>query len=200
MAVSACGGGVEQAGEPGGRPAITGTAPLAVRGIPSVVTLAPDVPANAAPGPVTSADTVVMDQFAMAFFPGFLVIQPGQTIEFRNSETDAAHNVRVQYLPTDSMVFNVGSAQGIPYYHTFDQPGGYYVTCDIHPAMDAAFLVTGAPFVTAADSVGAFTFAEVPPGVYVARVWSIEPELRSERTVTLGSGFQHLDLAGGPTG
>ncbi len=168
-----------------------------MRGIPSVVTLSPDVPEGVAPQVTTSADTVVMDQYAMAFVPGFLVIRPGQTIEFQNSETDAAHNVRVQHLPTDSMIFNVGTAQGIPYRHTFDLPGDYYVTCDIHPAMDASFLVTGAPFVAAADSAGAFSFDVVPPGAYDARVWSVQPELRSERTVTLGAGPQHLDLSGG---
>ena len=179
---------------------VAGTAPPSVRGFPSVVLLRPEgdveLGERLIASPPVATDTLVMDQITMTFFPGLLIMRPGQTVEFRNSETTAAHNVRVTYLPTDSTLFNVGTAQGIPYRHSFQAVGGYHVTCDIHPGMDAALLVTDAPLFARADDSGAFRFSTVPPGSYVVEVWSMDPAQRSNRTLQVGNEPVQLDLKG----
>ena len=181
-------------------PTIRGAAPEAVRGFPSVVLLrahesadSAGYAAGAAPGPL--AEPVVMDQVTMTFFPGFLVVRPGQVIEWRNSETDAAHNVRVADLQSDSMLFNVGVAQGIPYRHTLDAPGGYFVSCDLHPGMDATILVTDALHYAIAEDDGSFEFRSIPPGAYTVEVWSLDETRRSVRSMDVPSGSVEWDLS-----
>ena len=172
-------------------PQISGTAPAAVIGIPSVVALRIEDDAAAS---VVATDTIVMDQIYMQFTPGFLLLRPGQSVAFENSEVDAAHNVRVRHLPTDSTIFNVGVAQGFPYVYPFDLVGGYHVTCDIHPGMEAALYVSDAPLVTTAAEDGAFHFDEVAPGSYTVEVWSMSEPSGRTLSVEVTGDAQRLEL------
>ena len=57
---------------------------------PAVLALAP----SEGETPTVPTESVVMDQFALAFVPEFLVVVVGQTVSFTNSEI-AEHNVRL---------------------------------------------------------------------------------------------------------
>ena len=162
---------------------VVGQAPSAVRGVPSVILFEPEE-APVAPPTLVPA---VMDQVGMAFDPLVLVVPPGQTVEFRNSE-DVAHNVRITRMATDSVLFNVSTEQGAPYRHTLDQFGGYDVLCDIHPGMWASILVDAAPYHVVAGNDGSFVIEGLPPGAYSLRVWSKDVALRTERRVVVTSG------------
>jgi plastocyanin len=141
------------------------------------------VSGTAAPGTIVSlepaeprqfpvpSDAGVIDQFGQQFLPGLLVVQAGQRVEFRSSE-DVLHNVRVDEAGTRTPVFNVATPPFDSYTHTFDTPGYFNVSCDIHPAMRANIFVAPTPYTAVADDKGAFSIAGVEPGRYTARVFT----------------------------
>ena len=105
-----------------------------------------------------------MDQQGQMFMPDTLLARTGQPVHFRSSE-DVLHNVRV--IRSDKTpIFNVATPPFGSYTHTFDQPGLYTVTCDIHATMRATVYVASTPYVGTADEHGRFTFEHVVPGTY----------------------------------
>ena len=105
-----------------------------------------------------------MDQQGQMFMPDTLLVRTGQPVHFRSSE-DVLHNVRV--IRSDKTpIFNVATPPFGSYTHTFDQPGFYNVTCDIHATMRATVYVASTPYVGTADGHGRFTFEGVVPGAY----------------------------------
>jgi plastocyanin len=105
-----------------------------------------------------------MDQQGQMFIPDTLLVRTGQPVHFRSSE-DVLHNVRV--IRNDQKpIFNVATPPWGSYTHTFDEPGFYNVSCDIHAAMRATMYVASTPYVGTADERGHFTFDNVVPGTY----------------------------------
>jgi hypothetical protein len=60
--------------------------------------------------------------------------------------------------------------------------------------MAAFVIVTAAPFVAVADSQGNFDLEAIPEGTYDVRVWNLDFERRSERTVTINAVTKSLTL------
>jgi protocatechuate 3,4-dioxygenase beta subunit len=87
-------------------------------------------------------------------------------VQFRSSE-DVLHNVRV-IRNDQNPIFNVATPLWGSYIHTFDEPGFYNVTCDIHAATRATMHVASTPYVGTSDERGRFTFDNVVPGTYNA--------------------------------
>ena len=143
-------------------------------------------PAGGAPLPEGSA---VMDQFSKAFVPETLFVRVGQPVIFKNSE-DQLHNVTVVRSRTGGAVFNISQNQGDVHTHTFDQPGEYDVSCDVHPGMRGTIVATTSPHAMYADPRGAFSFQNIAPGQYTLRV-SADGRV-GERTVEVKGG--NLDL------
>jgi len=105
-----------------------------------------------------------MDQQGQMFMPDTVLARTGQPVHFRSSE-DVLHNVRV--IRSDKKpIFNVATPPFGSYTHTFDEPGFYNVTCDIHATMRATVFVASTPYVGTADEHGRFTFEHVVPGTY----------------------------------
>ena len=105
-----------------------------------------------------------MDQQGQMFMPDTLLARTGQPVHFRSSE-DVLHNVRV--IRSDKKpTFNVATPPFGSYTHTFDEPGFYNVTCDIHVTMRATVFVASTSYVGTADEHGRFTFERVVPGTY----------------------------------
>src|SRR5262245_35062544 len=129
------------------RHALSGKAPKAVNGQPSIVVLVPE-PAREYPMP---ADKPAMDQITLTFTPPVLFVRTGHPTEFRNSD-DVLHNVRVRDESTREGIFNVAIPTGGTYQHTFPRDGFYDVGCDIHPGMAAQIIATSTPYVTMADA------------------------------------------------
>ena len=151
----------ESAPAPTGRAVVAGKAPPA-----AIVWLEP---ATSRTYPVPG-DTPVMDQYGLAFTPDLLLVRAGQPVDFRNSE-DVLHNVRVHESDTKAVVFNVATPVSQAYRHTFDRPGYYEVTCDVHPGMRAGIFVAGTPYTAVAANDGAFSIAGVEPGSYRLRAF-----------------------------
>ncbi len=190
MAASACADEPRDSAPPTeDRQAVVGRAPPAVGGVPSVVMLEPP---SAGRLPVPT-EPKVMDQFGLAFIPDFLLVRAGQPVEFRSSE-DVGHTVRVVDTAVDSTLFNVVTMLDDSFHHTFDQTGGFAVSCDIHPGMTAFILVVSSSYAVAAEDDGEFSLSGVPPGSYTATVWSIDPSRRIERVVEIASDGTELIL------
>lgn len=191
--LAACGGDEASPEPPADAPTapegLAGTAPPATLGIPSVVTLLPADDGAVAP----PAEAAHMDQLGLEFLPKQLLVRPGQTVLFTNSES-LAHNVHVSYMDNDSSVYLADMDPRESLETALEREGGYDVTCDEHPGMRAFIYVTSAPYVAFAEVDGSFVIPDVPPGTYVASVWSASAELRGERTVDVTAGETNLDL------
>jgi len=93
-----------------------------------------------------------MDQQGQMFMPDTVLARTGQPFHFRSSE-DVLHNVRV--IRSDKKpIFNVATPPFGSYMHTFDEPGLYNVTCDIHATMRGTVYVASTPYVGTADERG----------------------------------------------
>jgi plastocyanin len=185
--VSACSGS-----EPEPRPeraapqGVWGTAPAAVGGTPSVITLTASSAAGGAD--MTGGDASpgggppTIDQLGLVFTPTTLIARVGERVLFTNSET-INHNVHLWFADNDSTVLNVETDPGFSADFVFDRPGGYDVTCDHHPGMRAFIYVTEGDRTVFADNNGAFVIPDVPPGAYTLGVWSVDPGLRYEQAI-----------------
>jgi hypothetical protein len=122
-----------------------------------------------------------MDQQGQMFIPDTLLARTGQPVHFRSSE-DVLHNVRV--IRTDrTPIFNVATPPFGQYTHTFDEPGVYDVSCDIHTAMRATLYITSTPYVGTSDADGRYTFVNVVPGTYTLA--GFDEGKRIEKTVDI---------------
>lgn len=111
----------------------------------------------------------IMDQYSRQFIPDLMFVRVGQVVEFRNSE-DVDHNIRVLRNPTGVTVMNESGSQNQVFKHTFEQPGSYDVSCDVHPGMRATIVASRTPYVTGTDNRGAFSLKDVPAGRYTIKV------------------------------
>jgi hypothetical protein len=151
---------------------VTGRAPIG-----AVVTLEPvGVEPPLPDGPA------ILDQYNRQFVPDLLFVRVGQVVEFRNSE-DVDHNVRVLRNPTGTTVMDVSGSQHQVFTHTFDQPGSYDVSCDVHPGMRGTIIAARTPWASGTDERGTFTLTDVPPGAYTLRVLSAGRETSQPVTV-----------------
>lgn len=168
---------------------VTGQVPVSPDGSLTVVVLEPRGPLDlpAATEPVT------MDQLGMEFLPPVLLAGIDQPVRFRNSE-DVMHNVRVYNIETKDTAFNISTPLGGTYEHRFDVAGTYRVACDIHPAMGASVVITGAPYAAVAGRDGRFDLDDVLPGLYTAIVQA--GTVRTEHPVDVQPTTTELDLTG----
>ena len=197
LTVSACSDQPRDADPPEETPkstasTVTGTAPRAFGGFPSVVILEPEVPIE-----VPILPPAVMDQYNTEFHPRLLLVRVGQTVRFKNSE-DTLHNVHVIDIETHDTAFNVATPVVGAYDYVFDNASVYDVSCGIHPSMAAFIVVTDSQFAVVAENDGAFSLPEVPAGNYTARVWNLDPARRSARDVVIAidDAATELNLAG----
>lgn len=156
--------------------AVTGMAPKATRGFPSVVML------HGGPPVAAPAEAAVLNQVDKAFAPGVLLARAGQTVTFRNGE-DMLHNVHVYDLESDETVINAAQPiYGTQTDHVFEKPGAYVVLCDVHPEMEAYVVVSDTPYATVAAADGTFAL-DVPPGDYELEIWNVDDKKqRAEKT------------------
>jgi len=138
-----------------------------------------------------TARAAVMDQSGRTFLPQFLTAMTGQLVEFRSSEEEL-HNVRVAHTGTKAPVFNIAILPFGKYEYTFDEPGLYDVTCDIHPEMKATVLIATTPYMMVSDDRGAFSFDGLVPGSY--KVTALSGTGPVEKTVEVTAAATTVSL------
>jgi len=166
---------------------VTGRVPVSRDGSLTVVMLEPESPVDAP----AATEPVTMDQLGMEFLPPVLLAGVGQPVRFRNSE-DVMHNVRVYNIETKDTALNISTPLGGTYEHRFDVAGTYRVACDIHPAMGASVVITGAPYAAVAGRDGRFALDHVVPGAYTAIV--VAGASRTEHAINVQPAPTDLDL------
>jgi plastocyanin len=194
LAVACTGGEPEPPPEAPAPQGVYGSAPAAVGGTASVVSLR----AAGGAGPATSGraerdEQPRMDQLGLVFTPPTLIARVGEPVLFTNSET-LVHNVRLAFTDTDSTVFDVETDPGAHAEFVFDRPGGYDVSCDHHPGMRAFVFVTEADRTVFADNAGGFLIPDVAPGAYTLSVWSVDARLRRQREVVVAAPSTEIIL------
>ena len=165
---------------------VGGRVPIGGAGQTSIVVLQPKAPVDS-----PQVLPPVMDQVALTFIPGLLLVRTGHPVEFRNSD-DVLHNVRVNEDATKAGTFNVAIPMGEDYRFTFEKEGFYNVGCDIHPAMSATIYATPSPYATLSDKAGKFEIRDVPPGTYNAVVYA--GSQRIERPVDVPPAGTEVDF------
>jgi len=167
--------------------------PAPAGGIPSIVLVHPlsgeGQPAPAGSGietgrGVQAPRTTTIDQLGLSFSPGKLLVRPGETVAFTNSES-VPHNVRLHSLARDSTVFDDDTLPNETTRFTFEEEGAYRVLCDTHPGMTAFIYVTPAPYAAFAEQDGSFRLPDVAPGRYELTVWSADEAARSSTEVVV---------------
>jgi len=172
---------------------VYGTAPAAVGGIPSVITLMPESGPEGTDHGAAAADPVI-DQFGLAFSPTRLIVHTGDTIRFTNSESALTHNVHVRSVDGEATLLDEDAVTGQSIDLTIADEGGYDVLCDMHPGMAAFIFVTAAPFAVFAEADGSFLLDGVPPGDYQVAVWTRDKGLTGGQPVTVATGATEVRL------
>lgn len=161
---------------------VTGSAPNATRGFPSVIILEP---LGSSPNVPIPSEPVKLDQVNKTFTPGVVAARAGQVIQFHNGET-LLHNVHVLNLDSGKTTLNIAlPVKGMVHSWTPEEAGVYAVLCDVHPEMEAYVLVADSPYFTVADEDGSFALEQVPAGGYTMRVWNVKDSDSSEQQVTI---------------
>lgn len=111
----------------------------------------------------------IIDQANLRFVPRLLVVLPGTTVDFRNSDP-ILHNVFGPPHPDGG--FDLGTyPRTHSRSHTFTALGAHAILCNVHPEMVAYVLVVATPYHAVVDSSGRFLIEEVPAGRYSINVW-----------------------------
>ena len=142
-----------------------------------------DVPGAArpaAPGPY------VMAQHNIAFDPHILIVPVGATVLFPNKD-QVRHHV---YSFSRAKKFEIKLySRDETKSEKFDTPGVVSLGCNIHDSMSGYLYVTATPYTALTDAAGHVTFADVPAGAAVLRVWEPAihaPDNTMARAVTIG--------------
>jgi plastocyanin len=152
-----------------------------------LVPAAPSVPA------VVDPIAAEMDQRSLRFVPRVIVVSPGSTVAFINSDR-VMHNVF--HPPKGGTAFDLGLfGPGERRSIAFTGEGAYVVFCHVHPEMVGYVVVLATPWRTVSDDSGHFAFENVPAGSYLLRTWHGRFE-EFRREVVAGAGERtHLDIS-----
>jgi plastocyanin len=141
----------------------------------AVATLVPDAPLPGS-APRAPASTRIIDQKDETFVPYVLVLRPGDTVVFRNSDATRHHVYSFSAVKSFEFVLAPGEKSD-PL--MLDKPGIVAVGCNIHDHMLTYLYVSDAPDIGISGPDGVIGFPSLPPGRYTLHVW--HPQLHPGR-------------------
>jgi plastocyanin len=151
----------------------------AAREIRNVVVWLENPPPGAPSAPPPAATP--MDQKECVFIPRIVVVPPGGTVEFLNSDR-LLHNLHS--VSRENASFNRTQPKGRTIPISFGKPEIVRIDCDLHSWMRGWVVVASHPFYALTDAQGRFKLDNVPAGQYTVRVWH-ERLGESSRPVTV---------------
>lgn len=146
----------------------------ATKGIANVVIWLGKKPAKIHPSLTKSKDKeVVFDQRNCQFLPHVLVVRTDQQVRVLSDDA-VAHNTHTYPLKNKQENFIVAANDrkgvAVPSVNLEERLPAK-VGCDIHPWMQAWWVILDHPYVAVTDSKGAFEIADLPEGELEFRVW-----------------------------
>jgi plastocyanin len=159
-----------------------------VRTVDAVVYLVPRDSSE----PPPPAEHQLIDQRDLRFAPRVLIVPPGSTVDFLNSDP-LLHNVFSPPNPGPGFslgVYSLGERRS----QVFLEEGAHVVLCHIHPEMLAYVIVLPVRLRTATDPEGRFRLDSVPPGRYELRVWHRRLTFPGQQIEVAPDARLHLDL------
>ena len=146
---------------------ISGTITTANGAVADVVVFL--VPAASSAPVVAAPIGAEMDQRSLHFVPRVIVVSPGSTVAFTNSDR-VMHNVF--HPPKGGNIFDLGLfGPGERRSFAFTGEGAYVVFCHVHPEMVGYVVVLATPWRAVSDDGGHFVLENVPAGSYLLRTW-----------------------------
>lgn len=117
---------------------------------------------------VRKAQPLSLTQKNKSFEPHMLVVQVGSVVEFPNRDP-FFHNVFSLFNGKrfDLGLYEAGTTRTV----RFDRAGVCYIFCNIHSEMSAVVIVLDTPYYGIANTSGAVSIPDVPPGHYRMHVW-----------------------------
>lgn len=124
---------------------------------------------NAPAGGKLPAEAAVFDQKGCQYMPHVLPVMSGQKITIRNSDS-FLHNVHA--LPETNSGFNFGQTNaGDKSIDPLKAAEAFRVKCDVHPWMNAWFVVFEHPYFGVTGADGTFSIKGLPDGDYDLEFW-----------------------------
>src|SRR5262249_23119301 len=117
-----------------------------------------------------SSTHVEFDQNKCIFAPHVLGVMAGSKIEIKSSDP-VNHNVNAKLQKNPPFNSILASGQSIPFTPASAERSPALVTCDIHPWMQAWWLVLDNPYFAVTDEKGNFEIKNVPAGTQKVVVW-----------------------------
>ena len=133
--------------------------------------------------PFEASHDVTIDQHQCEFVPHLSTVTPRSRIVMSNSDP-ALHNFH--FMRRNESVMNEAQPPGAPPREVkLSKSGVYKVFCDVHPWMRGFVFVAQNPYYAVTGTDGKFSISNVPPGVYLLKVfrdnWNVEMPRSGER-------------------
>ena len=154
------------------------------RGVANVVVFVRDKGVKVHPDAAAEAKAAkaVLDNKDCRFAPHVVVVQTGQPLIIKNSDT-VGHNSNVATIknPPSNSLIPAGGESSIPFASEEAIPA--QVTCNIHPWMKAWVVVRPNPYAAVSAADGSFEIKNVPAGEVELQLWHEKAGYIGEVTV-----------------
>jgi hypothetical protein len=165
------------------------------KGIANVAVWLIKKPAKINPALAKSKDAeVVFDQKGCKFFPHVLVVRTDQKVRVLSDDA-VAHNTHTYPLKNkqDNFIVAPSDRKGVLVSVASEERLPAQVKCDIHPWMQAYWLILDHPYSAVTNAKGEFEIADLPEGDLEFRVWQEKVGyLEKTYKVTVKSGENKL--------
>ena len=154
------------------------------KGIANVVVFVRDKGVKVHPDSAAAAKAAkgVLDNKNCRFTPHVVVVQAGQSLVIKNSDT-VGHNSNVATIknPPSNSLIPAGGESSVPFATEEAIPA--QVTCNIHPWMKAWVVVRSNPYAAVSAADGSFEIKNVPVGEVELQFWHEKAGYIGEMTV-----------------
>jgi len=135
---------------------------------------------------------VTFDQNKCVFEPHVLAVMAGEKITLKSSDP-VNHNVNAKLQKNSPFNSILAAGQSIPFTPSTGERSPVPVTCDIHPWMQAYWMVVDSPYFAVTDEKGNFEIKNLPAGPQQVVVWQeavkfVTPPAGETVTIVAGTG------------
>jgi plastocyanin len=120
----------------------------------------------------------VVDQVGKEFLPKVQAVLVGTAVTFPNHDS-VRHQV---YSFSPAKRFELPLYAGTPQAVMFDKPGVVILGCNIHDWMVGYIYVSESPYFAKTNAEGKAVLSDVPPRVYIVRVWHPQLAIAEDAT------------------